>query len=400
MSNARRYRCNHSLLAQFANQIIALELIWPFPLIGLGVLSIYQPALAGLAIVLALLPWLARWLIFGRLTHRPIIGGALLLLIVSGLIGVWASYDPALSWPLFFTMLGSISLFFAIINTHISPRRVAGGLVVAAALLAFYFVGQYGYFDYPTEVGRLANVGRMTGSLLPPFVFFTPHPNAAAGFLESAILLSLVLAWRAQGGERLAWGVAAAVIGYGLLISGSRGAWLGLAVALVIWAWLLIPNRNLRLALGGIGVAGAVLTMYALIAMAPTGSQLPILTSILETANSRLILYRNSLYLLGDYPFTGLGLGNTFAMLYSRYQLLIPVPFLTYSHNLFLSVGLGLGGLGLAALAWLLAGFYAFVSRVEKVELEVRYLPLFRAAWLGATVTFIHGLTDAPQFAG
>jgi tetratricopeptide (TPR) repeat protein len=134
--------------------------------------------------------------------------------------------------------------------------------------------------------------------------------------------------------------------------------------------------------------------------MAPTGSQLPILTSILETAKSRLTLYRNSLYLWSDYPFTGLGLGDTFAMLYSRYQLLIPVPFLTYSHNLFLSVGLGLGGLGLAALAWLLAGFYAFVIRVEKVEVEVRYLPLFRAAWLGATVTFIHGLTDAPQFAG
>jgi tetratricopeptide (TPR) repeat protein len=143
-----------------------------------------------------------------------------------------------------------------------------------------------------------------------------------------------------------------------------------------------------------------VLIIYTLVAMVLTGPQLPVFGSILETANSRLILYRNSLHLLADYPFTGLGLGDTFAMLYSRYQLLIPVPFLTYSHNLFLSVGLGLGGLGLLALAWLLASFYAFVIRVEKARGKVRHLLLFRAAWLGATVTFIHGLTDAPQFTG
>jgi hypothetical protein len=400
MSNTWWYHHNHSLLAHFADQIVALELIWPFPLLGLGVLSINQPALTCLAFVLALLPWLARWLIFGRLTRRSFIGGALLLLLVSGLIGVWASYDPALSWPLFLTMLGSVSLFFAIINTHVSARRVAGGLVVAAALLAFYFVGQYGYFDYSTEVGRLANLGRMTSSLLPPFVFFTPRPNATAAFLESIVLLSLVLAGQARGGERLAWGTAAALIGYALLISSSRGAWMALAAVLAMWTWLLIPNRTLRLALGGLGLSTAVLAIYALVTMAPTGSQLPVLSSILETANSRLILYRNSLYLLGDYPFTGLGLGDTFTMLYSRYQLLIPVPFLTYSHNLFLSVGLGLGGLGLIALVWLLAGFYAFVIRVERADGEVRYWPLFRAAWLGATVTFIHGLSDAPQFAG
>ena len=85
-------------------------------------------------------------------------------------------------------------------------------------------------------------------------------------------------------------------------------------------------------------------------------------------------------------------------MVYSRYQLLIPVPFLTYSHNLFLSVGLGQGLPGLVALAWLLVGFYRFVGRVERAGLDKQALLLFRAAWLGTTVTLVHGLTDAPQF--
>jgi hypothetical protein len=56
--------------------------------------------------------------------------------------------------------------------------------------------------------------------------------------------------------------------------------------------------------------------------------------------------------------------------------------------------------LGLVALVWLLFSFYRFVIRVEtKGDLSARSLLLFRATWLGATATFVHGLTDAPQFA-
>ncbi len=400
MLNQTRYRYRLTPLIQFANQIITLELLWPFPLIGVGILGIVHPVLIGLVLGLALLPWLARWLMFGQLTRRAFISTALVLLAISAPLGVWASYDPASSWPLMLTLLGSISFFFAMVNTHISPRWGAGGLVVAAVLLAFYFVGQYGHFYYPDEVGRLANLGRFTGSLLPNFVFFTPHPNAAAGFLESTLFLSVALAWRARDGERMAWSVAAVLIAYGLLISGSRGAWVGLMVAAVLWVLSLIPNRGLRWALVGVGLIGGLFGIYILVQMVLAGSQLPGLNSTLETASSRLILYRNSLYLLGDYPFTGIGLGDTFGMVYSRYQLLIQVPFLTYSHNLFLSVALGLGLLGFVALVWLLVSFYVFVIRVETIGLNLRVLPLFRAAWLGATATFVHGLTDAPQFAG
>lgn len=400
MLNHSRYHRRRTPLAHFADQVSTLELLWPFPLIGGGLFKIDEPILIALALGLAGVPWLTRWLASGRPTRQAFIGGALALLIISAPLGIWASYNPDLSWPLLLTLLGSISLFFAIVNTSVSPRRIAGGLVIVAALFAFYFVGQYGYFYYPNEVGRLANLARLTGSILPRFVFFTPHPNAAAGFLESTLLLSLVLARQAQGGKRAAWGVAAALIAYGLIISGSRGAWLGLMVAFGLGGLLLIRNRTLRGVIAGIGLAGVALGVYWLIQMALSGSSLPGLSSTLETAQSRLKLYRNSLYLLSDYPFTGIGLGDTFAMVYSRYQLLIQVPFLTYSHNLFLSVGLGLGLLGLAALFWLLISFYAYVFRIEKIGMAKHDCLLFRAAWLGATATFLHGLTDAPQFAG
>jgi len=298
------------------------------------------------------------------------------------------------------TLLGSLGLFFAVVNSFDSPRRLGGGLVIVAGLMAFYFVGEYAHFDYQGEVGRLAGLGRLTGSLMPDLVVFTPHPNAVAGFLEGVLLMSLVLAWRARGAGRLGWGLAALLIAYGLLISGSRGSWVGLALAMGIWALLLVPSRALRLAVGAIWVVAGLLGVTVIARLVAPEQQALALNSMLETAGSRLVLYRNSLHLLGDYPFTGIGLGDTFAMVYSRYQLLILVPFLTYSHNLFLSVALGQGLLGLAALAWLLVSFYSFVARVERAGLDARRLPLFRAAWLGATATFVHGLTDSPQFSG
>jgi putative inorganic carbon (HCO3(-)) transporter len=397
MLTGQDYSNRRSSLVRFADEILALELIWPFPLIGIGVLGILDPVMIGVAGVLACMPWLARLLVFGRPTRPTLVGGALAALVASGLVGIGSAYDPALSWPMLLTLLGSVSLFFAIVNSAASPWQVGSGLVIVASLWALYFVGQYAHFDYQGERGRLARLGQMTGSLMPNLVVFMPHPNAVAGFLEGPFLLSLALIWRARGGRRLAWGLAAVAIAYGLLISGSRGSWVGLVVAIAIGALLLVPSRALRLAGAGLGVAGALLAIYLIVRVPPDG-QVSVITSALNTVGTRFVLYRNSLHLLGDYPFTGIGPGDTFAMVYSRYQLLIRVPFLTYTHNLFLAVGLGFGVLGLIALAWLLMGFYRFVIRVEGAGLSARSLPLFRAAWLGTTVIFVHGLIDSPQF--
>lgn len=385
-----------ALLSRTAEAVAAVELIWPLPLVAAGVLGSDSPLIVGGAITLALTPWLARFLVPGRPTRPAFVGGALALLVAGALVGMWVTYDPALSRPALLTLLGSVGLFFALLNTPASPRRVGAGLVVVAGLVAFYFVGQYGHFAYAGETGGPARLGRVTGSLMPDLAFLTPHPNAVAGFLEGVLLLSLVLTWQARPPGRIAGGIATAFLAYGLLISGSRGAWIGLAVAVGIWALLLVPKRRLCLALGGAGAGAVLLAVYILVRQTPAGQS--ILASVLETAGSRFVLYRNSLHLLGDYPFTGVGLGDAFAMVYSRYQLLIPHLFLAYPHNLFLAVGLGYGLLGLAALVWLLVGFYRFVVRVERVGLGGESQSLFRAAWLGATVTFVHGLTDSPQF--
>ncbi len=336
----------------------------------------------------------------GRLSILAQGSAGLVLLVISGLIGLWVSYDPRLSWPFLLALLGSVALLLLIARAGIPPSRVAAGPVLLAGLVALYFIGQYAHFDYPAEVGLPARLGRLTGGLLPDWVFFTPHPNAVAGFLEGTLLLCLVLARQAKGIWRGCWGVTAACILYGLLVTGSRGAWSGLVLAAVIGIILQFRGHRLPLAAAGVGlVAGAGLAIYAFFAFVPA-AQLPTFDSTLATGSSRLTLYRNSLALWRDYPFTGLGLGHAFAMVYSRYQLLIHVPYLYYAHNLFLSVALGQGILGLLALVWLLVAFYRFVITVEAGRLDPPRQHIFRAAWLGVTASLIHGLTDSVQISG
>ncbi len=326
--------------------------------------------------------------------------GPLALFIVSAFTGWWFSYDRMLSLPALLALLGSAGVFLIIANTPAWYQQISSILVIASALLAIYFVGQYGHLNYREETGILAQLGQQTGSFLPALVFFKPHPNAVASFLEGAFLLNIALILQARQNQRWIWGATAAITAYALLITGSRGAWLGLAIALSIWLILTFPKRAKPIIGVGLGLAIGFLAGGYAVLLALPNQHIFILSSIFNTAQSRLSLYKNSLYLLKDYPLTGIGLGDAFALVYSRYQLLMDVPFLYYAHNLFLSAWLGQGILGLIALVWLLIAFYRLVWRVERTGLPEKPLLFFQAAWLGASATFIHGLLDSAQFSG
>jgi O-antigen ligase len=377
-----------------------IELIAPVPLLIFGVVGLLHPLGISLALIFALLPWAIRLWTGGQLTRPTIIGGPLLLWAAGAFVGLAVAYDPALSGPAVLTLLGSIGLFFAIVNLRRLSWQISQGLVIGAALIAFYFVGQYNHFQYAYEHGRVAYLGRLSGGFLPNLVFFTPPLNAVASFLEGTLLLSLVFIWQASSARKVFWGSLAILITYALLITGSRGAWLGLMTGISFWLLLSQPRLAKRLIIGGIIVLVISLGLYSL-SDSFTDPLLKFfnLRSWLWTAYSRLTLYRNSFFLLSDYLFTGIGPGETFAMIYSRYQLLIRVPFLAYPHNLFLAVGLSYGLLGLAALVWLLLNLTQFIIRVEReARLPEPTSPLFRAAWLGFVIMLAHGLTDSSQF--
>jgi O-antigen ligase len=318
---------------------------------------------------------------------------------VSAVLGLLPAYDPALSRNTLISILAGAALYFVTLMAARSRRIeqfVAGGLALAATVAGLYFITQFKYQNYPETPSLIQRLGTLT-SLLPRIGDLYIHPNAAATLLELFLPMALALSLqRQQRGTGLLWLLCALVMLYAVLLSYSRGAWVGLAAAALVALGVAALRRLPRAAAFTlVGVVVLVAALVGVLLLSARLDSLPAVGSLLARGTDRLTLYRNSLYLARDYLFSGIGLGDTFGMVYSRYSLLIFVPYLTYSHNLPLAVWLGQGILGLAALAGIVIAFYRFVYRVIRAALPSS---AFHGAWLGVTATLVHGLTDARQY--
>lgn len=324
----------------------------------------------------------------------------ILLFALSAVLGVWPAYDPNLSSVTLTFILSSVVLYFIIAYAARSRSAIHAVAIVTLLIItafALYFITQYGHQDYPGKGGIIARLGQLT-TLLPDLQGFGPHPNGAATFLEIAVPLGIALTLSTRKTtSKVVWAICTLLVSYAIFLSASRGAWLalaamaGIALALVILARL--PRRTATILIG-IGLAGTVASLLAIIILGP--ERLPFLASTFSRATDRGQLFQGSLSLAQDYTFSGAGLGNTFSMVYSRYRLLLQVPFLNYAHNLPLSVWLNQGMPGLIALIGIIAAFYLFVYRVIRTTQPSL---IFHGAWLSVTTILLHGITDAPQYA-
>jgi O-antigen ligase len=202
------------------------------------------------------------------------------------------------------------------------------------------------------------------------------NPNSIGSVI--AMLLPLQI-FALRHVRRWVSGVGVAISLVALLLSGARGAWLALALAAFAWAvWIVISARAanrrqarviwLSFALGG-GLA-----CVAVMALTPLGGWL------LERSGDRANIWQNSLSLVRDYPFTGMGLGS-YEMAYASYALLTHVGYVAHAHNLPLDVWLN-WRLGLIALLGLT------VNAMWPGHRHWR-----SAAWL-MSVMLVHGIVD------
>ena len=324
----------------------------------------------------------------------------LALFLLSAVLGLWPAYDRGLCWnTLSALVLGSL-LVVLISRLAVSRRRwraIATFVVSTGVLLSLYFVTQYAHFGYPEKVGGISRFGALLGRFAPPAVIWVPMANSVATFLEGVLFLAvpLVLAERRRT-WRIGGAIGVGLIALALLMSASRGAWLAVLVASALW--LALHWRPAR-ALGIVGVLLALgLVVYVIVRRdVMVLGDIPIVRETLAPLfirPDRLHVYRHSIYLVQDFPLTGIGLGGQFAMVLSKYALLIQVPFLTYSHNLYLEVWLEQGLLGAVAWLWLMAALYQAARTAAKPGADLRY----QSTWLGLTAIFIHGLSDARQY--
>jgi len=230
------------------------------------------------------------------------------------------------------------------------------------------------------------------------------HPNLLGGFLALAIPSMVALAaserfwWRRLSGYLL---VIAAMAG--LVLTYSRGAWLGTGVGLLIL--LPVLKRGSWLILGPVLLLGPVVVGMATSADAVLSRVESIAAAGSDPAlTNRFEIWGVAFRLVAEHPLLGVGLGN-FQAAYGK--LMIPdLPLLTYplevpehAHNLFLNLAVEVGLVGVSAFAWLLAVAFLRVRQIKRfTDWRVGIWSMGLAA--GLVAILVQALVDVVVYQG
>ena len=187
-----------------------------------------------------------------------------------------------------------------------------------------------------------------------------------------------------------------------LILTASRGAWIGLAAgaAAALVAGLLGRRLASRSAALGATLVIFVLLAAGMFAVFSSPAIAARLGSVGGSAIGRGILWRDMLAQIGDYPFTGSGLAATM-MVDATYFRLLHVGYISHAHNLFLQLAIEQGLIGLAAFVGILAAaFYALFRAAGAVRVEGGAIRLFALAGITSLVAqCVHGLVDTGVYA-
>jgi putative inorganic carbon (HCO3(-)) transporter len=383
----------HKLLGGLADrQILFVGLLAP-----VFMLADRLPGVAVALAVLAILPlWLLHRLGRGRFFTPTPLDMPLLLLLATVPAGVWVAAMPALALPRVLQILYGVTLFYALVNSLTSAGKIewAGRItLLGTALLAG--LGLVGT-DWGATTFLPAGLAQRIPHLLDGIWYSAGfNANIVAGALAILVPITAAYAWSARRrlpglGLWLLFLIEAAI----LALTQSRGALLGLAAGLVVvavgrdrrWAW----------AVGGLAlVAVAGIVLYGLqptleLVMAGGGD------SAVNSMAGRLEIYSRGLYMLQDFPFTGIGLGmfpRVLPLLYPLFQA-GPATGLDHVHNIYLQAGLDHGLPGLIAFLAIVMLLVAMAGQAIRRSRGQPWEPLAIGLLGGLAAYLVHGLVD------
>lgn len=291
--------------------LVALNLIWTTLCLGgyRPETLVFTSALTGAAVVV-------------HFTHRALASTALppfhpagwLLLPFAGYAAAnvfWVTPVKWLGWMDWWGWVTLIATFWVVLNGVRSrgPRRALFLTLIALALVAVLMACYQRFIDPAwMMMGRrrsLQFLGRASG----PFGI----PNSMAALLLLLLPAVIALAFRkhARETERVWWAWVGVVLGLGLMLTVTRGAWIALALALVIWP-LIRDGGNLRrrFVAASVALAAAVLGFSLLFELEPrTRERFEIF--IRDTGEvTRPIMWRAAWKLFREAPVLGTGAGS------------------------------------------------------------------------------------------
>lgn len=337
--------------------------------VRLGVMNV---GVTELLVALVIAAWLMHLLARRELSIRwpPLTLPLLLFVVVLGLSSLGSlslphSVKELVKW------VEVLALYVLVANEIKGQWRRALVFVLlgTGALAAVQGILQFLFQSGPEEFILFGRFMRAYGTF--------EQPNPYAGYLGLTLPVAIGLIWAAivRVGERvsgrwLVWaGGSGALMAIALVMSWSRGAWLGAAAAIGVMV-VAVAARSGRAAV--LGVVLALLSVYLLLAgglgfLPPSVVQrfsdfVPYLgvmdvrgmevTDANYAVLERMAHWQSAIAMWTDHPWLGVGIGN-YEIAYARYALPQWAHPLGHAHNYYLNIGAEAGVVGLIAYLFL-----------------------------------------------
>ncbi|MBN2549725.1 MAG: O-antigen ligase family protein [Anaerolineales bacterium] len=355
----------------------------------------FLPAAVYTAAGFWLIRLLMRWLGENSLKRRTPGDWGVLLMLLTVPVTLAVATQPDVTRVQVYRLLTGIALYYAIASYAIrlpQLKLMITGISLGGALLALIAP-----FSVEWATGKVPLIPAVLYERFSLLVSDTIHPNVLAGSL--AILCPLALGWLLFTWKDIHWASRLMlVISAGLMLgmtglTQSRGAWLATAAAilgLVIlrwrWGWTVILPA-------AVGLAGLVYTQGI-----ATPLQFILSSGQLIGLAGRMDIWQRALFMIQDFPFTGIGMGSFTQVTNLLYPFSAAPSTIDHAHNLFLQIGVDLGIAGL--IAWL-AIFLGMLASAWSLYRQGMARGNRFAAGLGAGLfcsqiaLAVHGLTDA-----
>jgi len=324
----------------------------------------------------------------------------IILFIASAGLAVWNSYNQEIALLQFGRILAAVAFFFAMTDNQAPfPEIIAVAFLCAAAVLAIYWPSKTDFSQLPTKFQWINSLGQWWYTRIPTPPGPEINSNVAAGALLVSVPFGVALTYQnIKNKKRIATLLLTSltlIVLVGLLLTASRGAWIGLA-GIIVFAFLALIQKRYyqienwkRIYWFGIFIA-CLLAFIFIIASNNLDKLVGQIPDVTGSMHSRVETWRNSLGLIKDYIFTGSGL-QTFWMVNSMYAMLMHVRYLAHAHNSFLQIWIEQGVLGALSVIWV----GVVVAKWVWDALDNKNVPLLGWAGVAALIgASIHGMVD------
>lgn len=279
-------------------------------------------------------------------------------------------------------------LFLFIAINIIDSKEKYYGLIISL-IMASTIVGFYGIYQYVTGISLDENWVDLT--LNPDIqrrVFSTfDNPNILAEYLILTIPITLAFLYNSRSFLRkLLLFISLSLQVVCIVFTYSRGGWIGLVFSILIFAIFVDKRLIFLYVFGGIGLI--IVNPQAIITRIST------IISLEDTSNLyRIGLWKDSLEMIKDYWFSGLGFGmDSFKVIHKHYAR--PGISAAHSHNTFLQIFLETGIFGII-------GFMIFTINSLRISLisyvkgtNIRIKTIAIATMASLVGLLLHGLVD------